>query len=73
MLDLEHKEKIGKIRLEKNDVSWGRLGAFRVQIGVWGGLGSLLGPFGGTWGPPGGDLEASQGGPGTSWGGLGAS
>ena len=47
MLGLEHKQKIGKIQLEKNDVSCDHFGAFRSQIGKdSGGLGALLEPLG---------------------------
>ena len=61
MLGLEHKQKIGKIQLEKNDVSCDHFGAFRSQIGKdSGGLGALLEPLGGLpgtsgaiWSPPG--------------------
>ena len=43
MPGLEHKQKIGKIQLEKNDVSCDHFGAFRSQIGKdSGGLGALL-------------------------------
>ena len=69
MLGLEHKQKIGKIQLEKNDVSCDHFGAFRSQIGKdSGGLGALLEPLGRVLGASWGDLETSWGVFGRSWG-----
>ena len=69
MLGLEHKQKIGKIQLEKNHVSCDHFGAFRSQIGKdSGGLGALLEPLGRVLGASWGDLETSWGVLGRSWG-----